>query len=46
MRVLIAAGGTAGHINPALAIAGAIKKADPAAEIHLQAGRRGWNTAS
>ena len=27
MRVLIAAGGTAGHINPALAIAGAIKKA-------------------
>ena len=43
MRVLIAAGGTAGHINPALAIAGAIKKADPSAEI--QAGRRGWNTA-
>ena len=29
MRVLIAAGGTAGHINPALAIAGALKKADP-----------------
>ena len=24
MRVLIAAGGTAGHINPALAIAGAL----------------------
>ena len=39
MRVLIAAGGTAGHINPALAIAGAIKKADPAAEIHF-AGRK------
>lgn len=39
MRVLIAAGGTAGHINPALAIAGALKKADPAAEIHF-AGRR------
>ena len=35
MRVLIAAGGTAGHINPALAIAGAIKKA----EIHF-AGRK------
>ena len=33
MRVLIAAGGTAGHINPALAIAGAIKKADPSADI-------------
>ena len=39
MRVLIAAGGTAGHINPALAIAGALKKADPAADIHF-AGRR------
>ena len=39
MRVLIAAGGTAGHINPALAIAGALKKADPAAEIHF-AGRK------
>lgn len=39
MRVLIAAGGTAGHINPALAIAGAIKKTDPSAEIHF-AGRR------
>ena len=39
MRVLIAAGGTAGHINPALAIAGALKAADPQAEIHF-AGRR------
>ncbi len=39
MRVLIAAGGTAGHINPALAIAGALKAADPSAEIHF-AGRR------
>lgn len=39
MRVLIAAGGTAGHINPALAIAGAIKEAFPGSEIHF-AGRR------
>jgi UDP-N-acetylglucosamine--N-acetylmuramyl-(pentapeptide) pyrophosphoryl-undecaprenol N-acetylglucosamine transferase len=39
MRVLIAAGGTAGHINPALAIAGALKQARPDAEIHF-AGRR------
>ena len=39
MRVLIAAGGTAGHINPALAIAGALKAAEPDAEIHF-AGRR------
>lgn len=39
MKVLIAAGGTAGHINPALAIAGALKQAVPTAEIHF-AGRR------
>lgn len=39
MRVLIAAGGTAGHINPALAIAGAIRDKFPGAEIHF-AGRR------
>lgn len=41
MRVLIAAGGTAGHINPALAIAGALKKADPTAEIHFVGRREG-----
>ena len=40
MKVLIAAGGTAGHINPALAIAGAIRQADPAAEIQAFAGRQ------
>lgn len=40
MRILIAAGGTAGHINPALAIAGAMQKRHPEAEIHF-AGRRG-----
>ncbi len=39
LRVLIAAGGTAGHINPALAIAGAIKAHRPDAEIHF-AGRK------
>ena len=39
MRVLIAAGGTAGHINPALAIAGALRAADPRPEIHF-AGRQ------
>ena len=33
MKVLIAGGGTAGHINPALAIAGQIKKMQPDAEI-------------
>ena len=33
MRIIIAAGGTAGHINPALAIAGCIKDRQPDAEI-------------
>lgn len=40
MRVLLAAGGTAGHVNPALAIAGGICSRWPGAEIHF-AGRRG-----
>lgn len=40
MNVLFAAGGTAGHINPALAIAGAIREQNPNARIHF-AGRRG-----
>lgn len=39
MKILFAAGGTAGHINPALAIAGAMKEKYPQAEIHF-AGRR------
>ena len=33
MRVLLAGGGTAGHINPALAIAGEIRAHDPDAQI-------------
>ncbi len=33
MRIVLAGGGTAGHINPALAIAQAVKAADPKAEV-------------
>lgn len=40
MKVPIAAGGTAGHVNPVLAIAGGIKERWPEAEIHF-AGRGG-----
>lgn len=40
MRVLFAGGGTAGHINPALAAAGWLRKNDPSAEI-LYVGNKG-----
>lgn len=40
MKILFAGGGTAGHINPALAIAGHIRKKNPEAEI-LFVGNRG-----
>ena len=33
MRVLLTGGGTAGHINPAIAIAQEIKKQEPSSEI-------------
>lgn len=40
MKILFAGGGTAGHINPALAIAGYVKERQPDAEI-LYVGRTG-----
>ena len=40
MKILFAGGGTAGHINPALAVAGYIKKKSPDAEI-LYIGAKG-----
>ena len=40
MKVLFAGGGTAGHINPALAIAGYLREKQPNAEI-LFIGNRG-----
>ncbi len=39
MRILMVAGGTAGHVNPALAIASGLQGCFPTAEIHF-AGRK------
>lgn len=41
MRVLLAGGGTAGHINPALAIAKTIKEKEPTAEIMFVGNKTG-----
>ena len=41
MRVIIAAAGTAGHINPGLAIANKIKKESPSSEIMFLGTERG-----
>ncbi|MBQ6625991.1 MAG: undecaprenyldiphospho-muramoylpentapeptide beta-N-acetylglucosaminyltransferase [Ruminococcus sp.] len=41
MKILLAGGGTAGHINPALAIAGYIKEKDPDTEILFIGNRDG-----
>ncbi len=41
MRVLLAAGGTAGHIEPALNLADALRRRDPDAEVIVLGGERG-----
>ncbi|MCI9000346.1 MAG: hypothetical protein HFJ26_05405 [Clostridia bacterium] len=41
MRVIIAAAGTAGHINPGIAIANKIKKESPRSEIIFLGTERG-----
>lgn len=41
MRVIIAAAGTAGHINPGIAIANKIKKESPSSEIMFLGTERG-----
>ena len=41
MRVIIAAAGTAGHINPGIAIANKIKKENPNSEIMFIGTTRG-----
>ena len=40
MKILLAGGGTAGHINPALAIAGTVRQHNPEAEL-LYVGNKG-----
>lgn len=44
MRVVLAGGGTAGHIEPALATADALRRAEPEAEITLLGTERGLET--
>ena len=41
MRVIVAAAGTAGHINPGLAIANKIKEEEPDSEIIFIGTKRG-----
>ena len=41
MKILLAGGGTAGHINPALAIASYIKEKEPQTEIMFIGNRDG-----
>ncbi len=44
MTVLIAAGGTAGHINPALAIADGIRARWPGADVHFAGRQKGMES--
>ena len=44
MRVLLAGGGSAGHIEPALALADAVRRIDPGAEVTCLGTERGLET--
>jgi cell division protein FtsW/undecaprenyldiphospho-muramoylpentapeptide beta-N-acetylglucosaminyltransferase len=44
MRVMLAGGGSAGHIEPALALADALRRADPGTEITCLGTERGLET--
>ena len=41
MRVIFTCGGTAGHVNPALALAGCLREMDPATEVLFVGAERG-----
>jgi len=41
MRILIAAGGTGGHVYPALAVARSLRERAPEAQFRWLGGRRG-----
>lgn len=45
MHVLLAAGGTAGHIEPALNVADALRRIDPGVEITVLGSERGLETS-
>ena len=44
MSVVLAGGGTAGHIEPALALADALRRADPRMQITCLGTERGLET--
>lgn len=44
MRVIVTGGGTSGHVNPALTIAGKIRKEDPSAVIEYVGTEKGLET--
>jgi len=45
LKILLAGGGTAGHINPALAIAGYIKEKEPSSEILFVGTKKGMESS-